>query len=158
MSFDQMVKELTVFFYQFIEPFLNNEDDISAIHLVIQQLAKIEPGRTKVKQVRFKKKYIKVWQSILHMLCQNRLLRGHIAYLPHIQLLKNINCYIEPDLHQDIFKTSKQLSAVFYIQYFQLRNTAVKEQIMALFQAHTNGAVEVENTHVNRAQTEDDFT
>ena len=52
MSFDQMVKELTVFFYQFIEPFLNNEDDISAIHLVIQQLAKIEPGRTKVKQVR----------------------------------------------------------------------------------------------------------
>lgn len=153
-----MVKELTVFFYQFIEPFLNNEDDISAIHLVIQQLAKIEPGRTKVKQVRFKKKYIKVWQSILHMLCQNRLLRGHIAYLPHIQLLKNINCYIEPDLHQDIFKTSKQLSAVFYIQYFQLRNTAVKEQIMALFQAHTNGAVEVENTHVNRAQTEDDFT
>ena len=153
-----MVKELTVFFYQFIEPFLSNEDDISAIHLVIQQLAKIEPGRTKVKQVRFKKKYIKVWQSILHMLCQNRLLRGHIAYLPHIQLLKNINCYIEPDLHQDIFKTSKQLSAVFYIQYFQLRNTAVKEQIMALFQAHTNGAVEVENTHVNRAQTEDDFT
>ena len=153
-----MVKELTVFFYQFIEPFLNNEDDISAIHLVIQQLAKIEPGRTKVKQVRFKKKYIKVWQSILHMLCQNRLLRGHIAYLPHIQLLKNINCYIEPDVHQDIFKTSKQLSAVFYIQYFQLRNTAVKEQIMALFQAHTNGAVEVENTHVNRAQTEDDFT
>ena len=158
MSFDQMVKELTVFFYQFIETFLKNEDDISAIHLVIQQLAKIEPGRTKVKQVRFKKKYIKVWQSILHMLCQNRLLRGHIAYLPHIQLLKNINCYIEPDLHQDIFKTSKQLSAVFYIQYFQLRNTAVKEQIMALFQAHTNGAVEVENTHVNRAQTEDDFT
>lgn len=156
MSFDQMVKELTVFFYQFIEPFLNNEDDISAIHLVIQQLAKIEPGRTKVKQVRFKKKYIKVWQSILHMLCQNRLLRGHIAYLPHIQLLKNINCYIEPDLHQDIFKTSNQLSAVFYIQYFQLRNTAAKEQVIALFQAQTNGAVE--NTHLNRAQTEDDFT
>lgn len=151
-----MVKELTVFFYQFIEPFLNNEDDISAIHLVIQQLAKIEPGRTKVKQVRFKKKYIKVWQSILHMLCQNRLLRGHIAYLPHIQLLKNINCYIEPDLHQDIFKTSNQLSAVFYIQYFQLRNTAAKEQVIALFQAQTNGAVE--NTHLNRAQTEDDFT
>lgn len=151
-----MVKELTVFFYQFVEPFLNDTDN--GINVDILKLSKIKPGRAKVKQERFKKKYIKIWQSILHMLCENRLLRGHIAYLPHIQLLKNINCYIEPDLHQDIFKTSKQLSAVFYIQYFQLRNTAVKEQIMALFQAHTNGAVEVENTHVNRAQTEDDFT
>lgn len=156
MSFDQMVKKLTVFFYQFIEPFLSNKDDISAMHLVIQQLAKIEPGRTKAKQVRFKKKYIKIWQGILHMLCENRSLRGHIRYLPHLQLIKDINCYIEPDLHKDIFKTSNQLSAVFYIQYFQLRNTAAKEQVIALFQAQPNGAVE--NTHLNRAQTEDDFT
>lgn len=154
MSFDQMVKELTVFYYQFVEPFLNDTDN--GINVDILKLSKIKPGRAKVKQERFKKKYIKIWQAILHMLCENRSLRGHIRYLPHLQLIKDINCYIEPDLHKDIFKTSNQLSAVFYIQYFQLRNTAAKKQVIALFQAQTNGAVE--NTHLNRAQTEDDFT
>lgn len=149
MSFDQMVKELTVFYYQFVEPFLNDTDN--GINVDILKLSKIKPGRAKVKQERFKKKYIKIWQAILHMLCENRSLRGHIRYLPHLQLIKDINCYIEPDLHKDIFKTSNQLSAVFYIQYFQLRNTAAKKQVIALFQAQTNGAVE--NTHLNRAQT-----
>lgn len=149
-----MVKELTVFYYQFVEPFLNDTDN--GINVDILKLSKIKPGRAKVKQERFKKKYIKIWQAILHMLCENRSLRGHIRYLPHLQLIKDINCYIEPDLHKDIFKTSNQLSAVFYIQYFQLRNTAAKKQVIALFQAQTNGAVE--NTHLNRAQTEDDFT
>lgn len=149
-----MVKELTVFYYQFVEPFLNDTDN--GINVDILKLSKIKPGRAKVKQERFKKKYIKIWQAILHMLCENRSLRGHIRYLPPLQLIKDINCYIEPDLHKDIFKTSNQLSAVFYIQYFQLRNTAAKKQVIALFQAQTNGAVE--NTHLNRAQTEDDFT
>lgn len=156
VNFDQSVRDLTVFYYQFVEPFLNDKDNDNGINVDILKLSKIKPGRAKVKQERFKKKYIKVWQSILHMLCENRLLRGHIAYLPHIQLLNNINCYIEPDLHKDIFKTSKQLSAVFYIQYFQLRNTAAKEQIIAIFQAHTNGAVE--KAHLNQVHAEDDFT
>lgn len=140
MNFDQIVKELMIFFYQFIEPFLSAEKEVVSIHAALVKLRQIRPGKAKAKQATFKKKYIKVWQRILSMLRKARCLRGHVDYVPHIQLLKNINCYIDPNFHQDIFEISTQLSAAFYIQYFQLRNTAVKNNIVSIFGNHTDFA------------------
>ena len=134
VNFNQIINDTTVFFAQFIFPFRQPDAESEYLRKTLKKLTKIKPGKHKAKQADFHRLYVRLWQATIRLLKEDWQLRAAIEYLPHLQLLRRLNVYIEPTWQCDIFQSQRLAQANFFIRYFQLRHPQVQQQIRLLFQ------------------------
>ena len=108
MSFDQTIKNTLVFFYQFVLPLSTKTEDLEYIKAKLKQLEKIRPGNNKSKQNNFKKIYVKLWHRILELLKTDRAVRANVQYIPQIQLICDMEKYIDSKMALEIFLCTRQ--------------------------------------------------
>ena len=130
MSFDQTIKKTLVFFYQFVLPFSTKTEDLEYIKAKLKQLEKIRPGNNKSKQNNLKKIYVKLWCQILELLKSDRSVRANVNYVPQLQLICNVEKYIDSKMTSEIFNTRREFTAQFLILFFDLRNEEIKKKII----------------------------
>ena len=133
MNFNQIVNDTSVFLAQFIFPFRQPDEMSESLRRRLKQLVKIKPGKHKAKQMNFHRLYVTLWQEVMKLLKQDRQLRAAIGYVPHLQLLRQLDVYIEPTWQRDIFKSRRLAHASFFINYFQLRHPQIQNHIRLLF-------------------------
>lgn len=133
MNFDQLVKNLVVFFYQFVSPFSFNLSKLKKIQEQLKRLKNIKPGNSRSKQFSLKKLYVKIWKQILDILKNERAVRANVNYVPQLQFIRVLDTYIEPAFHQEVLGGYKVLNAQFFITFFDLRNEDIKKQVLEIF-------------------------
>ena len=95
----------------------------------MRDLVKQEPGKHKGKQLEFKKCYVKIWQQMLEILKTESAVRGSVHYMPQLQLIRELDTYIDPEMQAEVFGQSGSLSAYFLMTFFNLRNEDAKKQV-----------------------------
>ncbi len=58
--------------------------------------------------------------------------RAHVHYMPQLQLIRELDIYIDPEVQADVFGQSGKLSAYFLMTFFNLRNEEAKKQVKEL--------------------------
>ena len=91
-----------------------------------------KPGKDKEKQEEFEKCYVKIWQQIIEILKTDSAVRAHVHYMPQLQLIRELDIYIDPEVQADVFGQSGKLSAYFLMTFFNLRNEEAKKQVKEL--------------------------
>lgn len=133
MNFEQKVKNVKVFLYQFVLPFSPQAKDLAKLKAKLKQLEKIRPGNNKTKQNNFKKFYVKLWYLILELLKSDRTVRANVNYVPQLQLICDMEKYIDSEMTSEIFNTRREFTAQFFIYFFDLRNEDIKKQVIEIF-------------------------
>jgi hypothetical protein len=118
-----------LFFCQFVLPFLNETPKLFRLEQKVRDLVKQEPGKHKGKQLEFKKCYVKIWQQMLEILKTESAVRGSVHYMPQLQLIRELDTYIDPEMQAEVFGQSGSLSAYFLMTFFNLRNEDAKKQV-----------------------------
>ena len=90
---------------------------------------KQKPDRHKDKQKEFTKCYVQIWQQIIEILKTDSAVRAHVHYMPQLQLIRELDIYIDPEVQADVFGQSGKLSAYFLITFLNLRNEEIKKQV-----------------------------
>ena len=84
---------------QFIMPFCFDRPDIQIemvkINSELLKIKKIKQSQKVVVQAKFKVIYVKIWQKILLLMQTERGLRVHSNYVAIIQLIQNLDYFIE---------------------------------------------------------------
>lgn len=96
---------------------------------------KQKPGRNKDKQEQFKKCYVQIWEQILEILKTDSAVRAHVHYMPQLQLIRELDIYIDPEVQAKLFGQSGSFSAYFLMTFFNLRNEEVKKQVQEIQKA-----------------------
>lgn len=122
-----------VFLYQFVLPFSSDVGKVKKIQEQLKRLKNIKPGNSKSKQANFKKLYVKIWKQILEILKNERAVRANVNYVPQLQLLRELDTYIDPELHQEILGDSKVFNAHFFIIFLDLHNDDIKKRVVEIF-------------------------
>lgn len=151
MSFDQTIKNTLVFFYQFVLPFPTKTEDLEYIKAKLKQLEKIRPGNNKSKQNNFKKIYVKLWHRILELLKTDRAVRANVQYIPQIQLICDMEKYIDSKMALEIFNTRKELTTPLLLQFFDIRNDETRQKVMEKCSKKQLGMIET-STLINAEQ------
>ena len=151
MSFDQTIKKTLVFFYQFVLPFSTKIEDLEYIKAKLKQLEKIRPGNNKSKQNNFKKIYVKLWHRILELLKTDRAVRANVQYIPQIQLICDMEKYIDSKMALEIFNTRKELTTPLLLQFFDIRNDETRQKVMEKCSKKQLGMIET-STLINAEQ------
>ena len=151
MSFDQTIKKTLVFFYQFVLPFSIKTEDLEYIKAKLKQLEKIRPGNNKSKQNNFKKIYVKLWHRILELLKTDRAVRANVQYIPQIQLICDMEKYIDSKMALEIFNTRKELTTPLLLQFFDIRNDETRQKVMEKCSKKQLGMIET-STLINAEQ------
>ena len=125
-----MVQNMKVFLYQFVLPFSTQAKELANVKTRLKQLEKIRPGNNKAKQNDFKKIYVKLWCQILELLKSDRSVRANVNYVPQLQLICNVEKYIDSKMTSEIFNTRREFTAQFLILFFDLRNEEIKKKII----------------------------
>lgn len=129
MVFGQSTSNTALFVYQFVLPFAAKTAKLLRLKQHVSNLVKQEPGKHKGKQMEFKKLYVKIWQQILEILRTDSAVRAYVHYIPILQLIRELDIYIDPEVQAEVFGQSGSLSAYFLMTFFNLRNEDVKKQI-----------------------------
>ena len=116
-----MVKNMKVFLYQFVLPFSTQAKELANVKTRLKQLEKIRPGN---------KIYVKLWCQILELLKSDRSVRANVNYVPQLQLICNVEKYIDSKMTSEIFNTRREFTAQFLILFFDLRNEEIKKKII----------------------------
>ena len=151
MSFDQTIKKTLVFFYQFVLTFSNKIEDLEYIKAKLKQLEKIRPGNNKSKQNNLKKIYVKLWHRILELLKTDRAVRANVQYIPQIQLICDMEKYIDSKMALEIFNTRKELTTPLLLQFFDIRNDETRQKVMEKCSKKQLGMIET-STLINAEQ------
>lgn len=151
MSFDQTIKKTLVFFYQFVLPFSIKTEDLEYIKAKLKQLEKIRPGNNKSKQNNLKKIYVKLWHRILELLKTDRAVRANVQYIPQIQLICDMEKYIDSKMALEIFNTRKELTTPLLLQFFDIRNDETRQKVMEKCSKKQLGMIET-STLINAEQ------
>lgn len=151
MSFDQKIKNTLVFFYQFVLPLSTKTEDLEYIKAKLKQLGKISPGNNKSKQNNFKKIYVKLWHRILELLKTDRAVRANVQYIPQIQLICDMEKYIDSKMALEIFNTRKELTTPLLLQFFDIRNDETRQKVMEKCSKKQLGMIET-STLINAEQ------
>ena len=151
MSFDQTIKKPLVFFYHFVLPFPTKTEDLEYIKAKLKQLEKIRPGNNKSKQNNFKKIYVKLWHRILELLKTDRAVRANVQYIPQIQLICDMEKYIDSKMALEIFNTRKELTTPLLLQFFDIRNDETRQKVMEKCSKKQLGMIET-STLINAEQ------
>ena len=72
---------------------------------------------------------MKIWQQILEILRTDSAVRAYVHYIPILQLIRELDIYIDPEVQAEVFGQSGSLSAYFLMTFFNLRNEDVKKQV-----------------------------
>lgn len=99
----------------------------------LKRLKNIKPKNSKSKQANFKKLYVKIWKQILEILKNERAVRANVNYVSQLQLLRELDIYIDPQFHQEIFGDCKVFNAHFFIIFLDLHNDDIKKQVVEIF-------------------------
>ena len=151
MSFDQTIKKTLVFFYQFVLPFSTKTEDLEYIKAKLKQLEKIRPGNNESKQNNLKKIYVKLWHRILELLKTDRAVRANVQYIPQIQLICDMEKYIDSKMALEIFNTRKELTTPLLLQFFDIRNDETRQKVMEKCSKKQLGMIET-STLINAEQ------
>jgi hypothetical protein len=130
MVFGQSASNTALFLYQFILPFSTEAAKLLRLKQQVRNLLKQEPGKHKVKQQEFKKLYVKIWKQMIEILKTDRALRASVHYMPQLQLIRELDSYIDPEVQPEVFGQSGALSEFFLMTLFGLRNPDSKKQVM----------------------------
>ncbi|MDN5479526.1 MAG: hypothetical protein L0G39_21585, partial [Chryseobacterium sp.] len=76
--------------------------------------------------------YVKIWQKILLLMQTERGLRVHSNYVAIIQLIQNLDYFIEKSQQHSCFerKAQKELDAKFFARFFKLTKNSIKDQLI----------------------------
>lgn len=129
MLFGQSASNTALFLYQFVLPFVSKTSKMLRLKQHVGSLIKQEPRNHKGKQMEFKKLYVKIWKQILEILKTDNAVRASVHYMPQLQLLRELDIYIDPEVQAEVFAHSGSLSAYFLTTFFNLRNEDVKKQV-----------------------------
>lgn len=132
MVFGQSASNTALFLYQFILPFATETAKLLRLKQQVRNLIKQEPGKHKGKQQEFKKLYVKIWQQMIEILKTDRAVRASVHYMPQLQLIRELDSYIDPEVQPEIFAYSGSISAYFLTTLFDLRNPDTKKQVMEI--------------------------
>ena len=97
MVFGQSASNTALFVYQFVLPFAAKTAKPLRLKQHVSNLVKQEPGKHKGKQMEFKKLYVKIWQQILEILRTDSAVRAYVHYIPILQLIRELDIYIDPE-------------------------------------------------------------
>ena len=129
MIFAQSASNTALFLYQFVLPFVTKTPKLPKLKQQVGSLKKQKPGKDKEKQEEFEKCYVKIWQQIIEILKTDSAVRAHVHYMPQLQLIRELDIYIDPEVQAEVFGQSGKLSAYFLMTFFNLRNEEVKKQV-----------------------------
>ena len=120
----------------FIMPFCFDRPDIQIemvkINSELLKIKKIKQSQKVVVQAKFKVIYVKIWQKILLLMQTERGLRVHSNYVAIIQLIQNLDYFIEKSQQHSCFerKAQKVLDAKFFARFFKLTKNSIKDQLI----------------------------
>lgn len=129
MIFAQSASNTGLFLYQFVLPFVTKTPKLPKLKQQVGSLKKQKPGKDKEKQEEFEKCYVKIWEQILEILKTDSAVRAYVHYLPQLQLIRELDTYIDPEVQAQVFGQSGPHSAYFLMTFFNLRNDHVKKQV-----------------------------
>lgn len=121
---------------QFIMPFCfdrkNFQLEIVKINLELLKIKKIKQSQKVVVQAKFKIIYVKIWQKILLLMQTEPGLRVHSNYVAILQLIHNLDDFIEKSQQHLCFerKAQKELGAKFFARFFKLTKNSIKDQLL----------------------------
>ena len=136
LKFDYLVKNIEIFIGQFIMPFCfgrkNVQLEIVKINSELLKIKKIKQSQKAVVQAKFKAIYVKIWQKILLLMQTEPGLRVHSNYVAILQLIHNLDDFIEKSQQHLCFerKTQKELDAKFFARFFKLTKNSIKDQLL----------------------------
>lgn len=121
---------------QFIMPFCferqNVQFKIVKINSELLKIKKIKQSQKVVVQAKFKIIYVKIWQKILLLMQTEPCLRVHSNYVAILQLIQNLDYFIEKSQQHLCFerKAQKELDTKFFARYFKLTKNSIKDQLI----------------------------
>ena len=121
---------------QFIMPFCferqNVQFKIVKINSELLKIKKIKQSQKVVVQAKFKVIYVKIWQKILLLMQREPGLRVHSNYVAILQLIHNLDDFIEKSQQHLCFerKAQKELDAKFFARFFKLTKNSIKDQLI----------------------------
>ena len=121
---------------QFIMPFCferqNVQFKIVKINSELLKIKKIKQSQKVVVQAKFKIIYVKIWQKILLLMQTEPCLRVHSNYVAILQLIHNLDDFIEKSQQHLCFerKAQKELDAKFFDRFFKLTKNSIKDQLI----------------------------
>lgn len=136
LKFDYLVKNIEIFIGQFIMPFCFDRPDvlleIVKINSELLKIKKIKQSQKVVVQAKFKVIYVKIWQKILLLMQTEPCLRVHSNYVAILQLIHNLDDFIEKSQQHLCFerKAQKELDAKFFARFFKLTKSSIKDQLL----------------------------
>ena len=136
LKFAYLVKNIEIFMGQFIMPFCfgrkNVQLEIVKINSELLKIKKIKQSQKAVVQAKFKAIYVKIWQKILLLMQTEPGLRVHSNYVAILQLIHNLDDFIEKSQQHLCFerKTQKELDAKFFARFFKLTKNSIKDQLI----------------------------
>ena len=102
-------------------------------------------------QNNFKKIYVKLWHRILELLKTDRAVRANVQYIPQIQLICDMEKYIDSKMALEIFNTRKELTTPLLLQFFDLFNDETRQKVMEKCSKKQLGMIET-STLINAEQ------
>ena len=121
---------------QFIVPFCYDRShiqlEIAKINSELLKIKKIKQSQKAVVQAKFKAIYVKIWQKILLLMQTEPGLRVHSNYVAILQLIHNLDDFIEKSQQHLCFerKAQKELDAKFFARFFKLTKNSIKDQLI----------------------------
>ncbi|WP_442768907.1 hypothetical protein [Acinetobacter bohemicus] len=136
LKFDSLIKSIEIFMGQFILPFCfdrqNVQFEILKINSELLKIKKIKQSQKVVVQAKFKIIYVKIWQKILLLMRTEPCLRVHSNYIAILQLIHNLDYFIEKSQQNLCFerKAQKELDTKFFTRFFKLTKNSIKDQLL----------------------------
>ncbi|WP_065286518.1 hypothetical protein [Acinetobacter nosocomialis] len=121
---------------QFIMPFCFGRPDVQIemvkINSELLKIKKIKQSQKVAVQAKFKIIYVNIWQKILLLMQKELGLRVHSNYVAILQLIQNLDYFIEKTLQHSCFerKIQKELDTKFFARFFKLTKNSIKDQLI----------------------------
>ncbi|MGQ1513240.1 hypothetical protein ACT4YA_18730 (plasmid) [Acinetobacter baumannii] len=121
---------------QFIMPFCFGRPDVQIemvkINSELLKIKKIKQSQKVAVQAKFKIIYVSIWQKILLLMQKESGLRVHSNYVAILQLIQNLDYFIEKTLQHSCFerKIQKELDTKFFARFFKLTKNSIKDQLI----------------------------
>ncbi|AUT40243.1 MULTISPECIES: hypothetical protein [Acinetobacter] len=121
---------------QFIMPFCFGRPDVQIemvkINSELLKIKKIKQSQKVAVQAKFKIIYVNIWQKILLLMQKESGLRVHSNYVAILQLIQNLDYFIEKTLQHSCFerKIQKELDTKFFARFFKLTKNSIKDQLI----------------------------
>lgn len=121
---------------QFIIPFCFGRPDVQIemvkINSELLKIKKIKQSQKVAVQAKFKIIYVNIWQKILLLMQKESGLRVHSNYVAILQLIQNLDYFIEKTLQHSCFerKIQKELDTKFFARFFKLTKNSIKDQLI----------------------------